>query len=170
MQLFAMPRYKIKYFLEKECKGGLLFRLKKNLYSLRTDTPAEVEIANRIYRPSYISFEYALAYYNILPEAPYQLTSATTKPTREFLIKEKAYKYYSIKENFYRGYYLEKEKGVSFLIAEPEKALTDYLYFVSLGKKTLNDRLNLSGLDNKKINYWSNLYARKSLTNIIKNL
>src|SRR3990167_1011114 len=136
---FQISSYKTKYFLERQAKDGFLLRLKQGLYTLKTDLPSEEEIANALYRPSYISFEYALAYYNILPEMPYTITSATTKPTRIFTIAEKTFIFSTIKNEAYTGYIALKRGGQLILIAEPEKALVDYLYFVSLNKKPKND-------------------------------
>lgn len=170
-RIFNLSPLKTKYFLEKESQAGLLLRLKKGLYTLKTDMPSEEEIANKLYRPSYISFEYALAYYNILPEMPYTLTSATTKVTRNFIISEKNFSYFTIKKIAYTGYQpIKKADGRVFLIAEPEKALVDYLYFVSLNKKPFNDRLILSSLDKEKILKYADLYKRKGLTKLIKKL
>lgn len=167
---FKLPRYKAKYFLEKEEGSGLFLRLKRGLYSLKTDLPSEEEIANRLYQPSYISFEYALAYFNILPEMPYSVTSATTKPTRTFIVGNKAFSYFTIKRNAYTGYILIKQNGKSFFMAEPEKALVDYLYFVSLGKKAKNDRLNTSLLNKEKLFEYASLYNRDKLIKLTKGL
>lgn len=169
--LFQLPRHKAKYFLEKESSRGELFlRLKKGLYSLKTDLPSEQELANRLYQPSYISFEYALASYNILPEMVYSVTSATTKPTRTFTIAGKPFSYFTIKTEAYTGYSLVKQQGKSYLCAEPEKALVDYLYFVVLGKKPYNHRLNLAFLKKEKLLEYARLYARDKLINLIKEL
>lgn len=167
---FKLPRYKAKYFLEKESDTGLFLRLKRGLYSLKTDLPSEEEIANRLYQPSYISFEYALAYFNILPEMPYSVTSATTKPTRTFIVGNKAFSYFTIKKNAYTGYILIKQNGKSFFMAEPEKALVDYLYFVSLGKKAKNDRLNTSFINKEKLFEYASLYNRNKLIRLTKEL
>ena len=177
-KIFRTPSYVTKYFLERQTKEGLFFRLKKGLYALKTDPPSEVEIANFLYRPSYISFEYALAYYNILPEMPYLVTSATTKPSRLFTTNSTSYSYRSIKEEIYTGYYLEKKDGKSFLIAEPEKALLDHLYFVSLRKSPHFERLFINlvqdkhyktgGLKKKKIWQYANLYKKRQLTDLLK--
>ena len=67
---------------------------------LKTDPAEEAEIANRLYQPSYLSFEYALAFYNLLPEMPYGVTSATTKPTRNFIINGLGFNYLTIKKRF----------------------------------------------------------------------
>lgn len=169
-RLFQLPSYKTKYFLQEQTKKGLFLRLKKGLYTLKTDMPSEEEIANQLYKPSYISFEYALARYNILPEMVYQVTSATTKPTRIFTVFEKVFSYLTIKKEAYSGYVLEKREGKSFFIAEPEKALVDYLYFVVLGRRSKNDRLFTTSLNKEKLMYYTKLYGRDKLTQEIKKL
>jgi len=169
-QIFNLSNHKTKYFLKRFTQEGLLTHLKKGLYSLKTDSPTEEEIANRLYKPSYLSFEYALAYYNILPEMPYVVTSATTKPTRIFTVDHKTLSYFKIKKSAYTGYVLTKKGENSFLIAEPEKALTDYLYFVAIGKKTFNERLNLSILNKDKLYKYASLYNRAKLIQFIKTL
>lgn len=167
---FQLSKQKAKYFLEKESEGRLLLRLKKGLYCLRFDQTNEEEIANRLYLPSYISFEYALSFYNILPEMPYGVTSATTKPTRTFTVNGKGFFYFTIKKEAYTGYTLIKRGKASFLMAEPEKALVDYLYFAALGKKPLNDRLKTSSLQKEKLIKYANLFGRDKLNMLIENL
>ncbi|PIU34551.1 hypothetical protein COT03_02175 [Candidatus Shapirobacteria bacterium CG07_land_8_20_14_0_80_39_18] len=167
---FQLPKQKAKYFLEKESKDGLFLRLKKGLYSLKTNPLSEEELANHLYRPSYISFEYALASYNILPEMTYSVTSATTKPTRTFIVNNKTFSYSTIKKEAYTGYTLIKQDGAVFLMAEPEKALVDYLYFVVLGKKTKNDRLKTSSLQKEKLLKYAYLYNKNKLTKLVREL
>ena len=166
-RIFRTPAYTTKYFLEEYTKRGLFLRLKKGLYALRTDLPPEEEIANRLYRPSYVSFEYALAAYNILPEMPYSVTSATTKPTRTFTLGERTFSYFTIKRAAFTGYSPSQRGGRTVLMAEPEKALVDYLYFVCLGKKTPNERLNMARLDQDKAMRYARLYQRESLSKLV---
>lgn len=169
-RIFQAPQHTIKYFLETQVQTGLLLRLKKGLYTLKTDPPSEREIANKLYRPSYISLAYALAYYNILPEMPYQVTSATTKPTRVFTNTSTVFSYYTIKKEAFTGYMLQKEGDRTFLIADPEKALVDYVYFATLGRGPSLDRLDISSLNKEKAIEYAKLYDRKSLVKRIKEL
>lgn len=169
-RVFQASPHTIKYFLETQVEEGLLSRLKQGLYSLKTDLPSEKEVANRLYRPSYISFSYALAYYGILLEMPYQITSATTKPTRVFSNTNQVFSYHTIKEEAFTGYFLKKEGDISFLIAEPEKALVDYVYFAILGRGPSIDRLNISSLNKDKAVKYAKLYKRKSLIERIEEL
>ncbi len=162
-RIFETHSHRAKYFLERQTREGLFVRLKKGLYGLQTDPPAEEEIANRLYQPSYISFEYALAYWQILPEMPYTVTSATTKPTRLFAVNGIAYSYRSIQPKAYTGYVLQKKEQRSFLMAEPEKALVDYLYFVMRVEKSQNDRLHLSRIRKGKLMRFARLFGSKKL-------
>lgn len=157
-----------KYFLEKQCRGGLLVRLKRGLYGLGTDRTGEEIVANRLYQPSYISFEYALAYYQIIPEMPYEITSATTKPTRVFKADGKTYQYLTIRSGVYTGYVVEKRDEERFLIAEPEKALADYFYFVALGKKTVPERLDIGKINKEKLAKYAKDYGRPKLVGLLE--
>lgn len=169
-RLFHMPCQKTKYFLETYTKQGLFIRLKQGLYALKNALPSEEAIANVLYRPSYLSFEYALAHYGIIPEMVYQVTSATTKSTRSFSVEGKDFSYLKIKKEAFTGYTPVKHKDVTVLFAEPEKATVDYLYFVSLGKKSLNERMRWSNLNREKIKQYASLYKRPPLMNILKKL
>lgn len=169
-RVFSISPIKTKYFLETYARKGLFTRIKKGLYALKNQFPSEEEIANAIYKPSYISFEYALAKYGIIPEMVYVVTSATPKPTRSFSANDKEFHYFTIEKKSFTGYFLMKEKDKSFLIAEPEKALVDYLYFVSLGRKTFNDRLAVSNLKKEKIIRYARFFNRPGLLNLVKKL
>ena len=58
--------------------------------------------------------------------------------------------------------------GRTVLIADPEKALVDYLYFVSLGRKPRNDRLNTTGLNRQKSLGYASLYQRAGLDQLVR--
>lgn len=162
-QIFNSTHFQTKHFLETYTKEGLFIRLKRGLYCLKQTLPDEKAIANKLYQPSYISFEYALFYYNIIPEAVYTVTSATTKPTREFNVMNKSFSYHTIKVIAYAGYHAQQVGGITFFIAEKEKTVVDYLYLTALQKKTINDRLELNNLDRKKLNRYIRLYDNSEL-------
>jgi predicted transcriptional regulator of viral defense system len=169
-RVFGISATRTKYFLENYTKKGLFLRIKKGLYVLKHHLPNEEQIANALYRPSYLSFEYALAKHGLIPEMVYSVTSATTKPTREFVLNNKVFIYFKIKKQAFTGYTLIKEGKHSFFLAEPEKALVDYLYFVSLGQKSFNERINISALSKTKIIKYAKLYQREGLLKIIQKI
>lgn len=151
----------------KDHKTDLFVKLKNGLYAPRSSLPAETEIANRLYAPSYLSLEYALAHYRMIPETVYSVTSVTTRTTRTFTAGGRSYEYSRIKRKAFTGYRnLKTEAGV-ILIAEPEKALADYLYFVDLKLKTLNERFYLKEkVNGKTVMRYAKLFERKSLIDL----
>ncbi len=86
-------------------------------------------MANRLYVPSYVSFEAALSYYGLIPEGVYLLTSVSTKKTADFKTPIARFSYRKIKPSLFFGYQLGQHKGQGYKIAEIEKAFLDYVYF-----------------------------------------
>lgn len=169
-RIFGLSPYQTEYELNKLTKEGLLARLKRGYYLLKTDPPSDEEIANALYKPSYLSFEYAMSRHGIIPESTYGLTSATTNPTRLFTKDHLAYSYYTIKQEAYTGYYLDASGNKRVLIAEPEKALADYLYFVAIGRRFWNDRFDVSKLDKNKLIKYAKLFNRKKVMKLVEDL
>ena len=87
--------------------------------------------------------ESGLSYYGMIPESLYAVTSVTVKSTRHFELNDIAYEYHTIKRDAFRSYRAAQISGDTVLVAEKEKALADYLYFVFLKKRTVNKRLRL---------------------------
>lgn len=174
--LFKLDQYQREYALAQLVKEGLFERLKRGVYTLKTDAANEKEVANALYKPSYISFDYALSYYSLIPEVVYEITSATTNPTRLFNTSTLSFGYYTIKKEAYSGYTLKEEGERRFLIAEPEKAVVDYLYALTLGqrgllgKRTVNDRLTITNLDQAKIRSYGAIFESPKLTEWIEKL
>ncbi len=169
-RIFHLASDQGKYFIERFTAQGLFLRLKKGLYALKTHLPGEQEIANVVYRPSYLSFEYALSYYHLIPEASYVVTSATTKPTRNFEVDNRSFHYLTIKRTAFAGYQAKQIGGRTILLAEPEKAVVDYLYFTCLGRKSFNDRLNIASLNRTTLLQYAELYQRPKLLALILKL
>jgi predicted transcriptional regulator of viral defense system len=155
--------------LERYAKKGILLRLRKGLYAIKADPPSSYLISNKLYRPSYVSFESALSHHGLIPETVYGITAATTKPTRNFQLEGKSFTYHKIKKSAYTGYEPVKIEGRVVLLASPEKALIDYLYFVNLGRKPLYERLSIGGLSRKKLLENSRLFNRPGFYKWIRN-
>ena len=122
----ASPEKKIQ-LLEK---NGVLIRLKRNLYIVNQElTGRETDArlcANHIYGPSYVSFQWALSYYGMIPERVFLMTSATTKRTRYFETPIGNFRYIQVPASYFPiGVECKEEQGVSFLMATREKALCD---------------------------------------------
>ena len=82
-------------------------------------------IANKIYKPSYISFETAMSHYRLIPESIYMITSASTKRTSMFETALTRFSYRTIKPSLFFGYSLLPGR---IKMAFMEKAILDYFY------------------------------------------
>lgn len=133
--IFGLSASQTKHFLGVAVKQKFILRLKRGLYiSVRSDI-SEQEIANRLYQPSYLSLEYVMHQKGSLAEAPYEITSVTTKPTRKFEVDGKIFSYTTIQKSQYGGYGIEKINNRPVLIAPITKAKQDFEYLKSLGRR-----------------------------------
>ncbi len=165
--IFGVSKNTASVFLTNNVKNDVFIKLRNGFYILKDDQPSLYKIANRLYRPSYISLESALSFYNIIPETVYSITSVSPKATREFESEIGIFSYKKIKKQVFTGYELKDFHGEKIFIAEAEKALSDYLYFVDLNLISLNDRLNLKNINKKKLISYISIYKRKSLKDLI---
>jgi len=86
-------------------------------------------VANKIYEPSYVSLESALAYYEIIPETVLGVTSISSRKTKQYESAWGVFSYRSVKPQYMIGYQvIENTPGIKFKVAYLEKALLDYLY------------------------------------------
>lgn len=113
-------------------KQGLLLHLRQGWYAF-PDMLREVDfarfVAERMYRPSYISLFSALSYYGMIPESVVRITSVSTLKTASFENEFGQYSYQNIKPSYFFGYESRlTPSGRSFMLAYPEKALLDVLY------------------------------------------
>ena len=160
--MLKVDPHSAKLFLIRNSKknGSHIIRIKRGLYLFSLNPISELEIANKLYQPSYISFETALSHYNIIPEIVYTITSATTKRGKEITAQDKIFRYYKIKKSLYFGYRPTKFNNRVVLMADAEKALLDYVYLLSLKKGVFNRRLDLSGIDTKKLGSYVNYFKK----------
>ena len=133
--------------LSREVKDNKLFKIVNGLYETNPNTPGYL-LASSIYGPSYISFEYALFIYGLIPERVTTITSATTGKKKKKIYKTNfgIFSYRDIPILAYpEEIILKEENDYSYQIATPEKALCDKLY-------TLSPLNNYSNLENMLFN------------------
>jgi hypothetical protein len=129
LQDYRYPANKLAHMV----KQGNIFPVVRGLYVNDRNTPGHL-LAACIYGPSYLSFDYALSYWHLIPEAAYVYTSATydKKKRKQFKTFFGLYTYRDVPKSAYPvGIQIEMEEKHTFLIAEPEKALCDKLYTIS---------------------------------------
>jgi hypothetical protein len=112
-------------------KQGHIIKIKNGLYIFedKAGDMTPEEIAPRLYSPSYISLEKALSIYGLIPETVYGVTSITPKTTRKFKNYFGDFYFKHIKPSLFWGYSEIKGGIFPYFIADPEKALLDFIYF-----------------------------------------
>lgn len=131
--------------LARLVKYGTYIPVIKGLYETDKTTPGYL-LAGSIYGPSYLSFDFALSYYGLIPEAVYAFTSATfeKKKAKKYETPFGSFLYRDVPNSAYPfGVKIVREGSYSYQIATPEKALCDKLYTVPpiRNKKDLSDLL-----------------------------
>ena len=184
-----MAKYKLNNYsnknnkISREIKKGKLFKIITGLYETDPNTPGYL-LASSIYGPSYISFDFALSYYGLIPERVSTITCATfnKKKRKQYNTKFGVFTYKDVPSSAYpEEILLKQENNYSYQIATKEKALCDKLY-------SLKPLKNLSNLENmlfndlrididefkkiniKKIEKLSNLYHSTNVTLLLKYL
>jgi predicted transcriptional regulator of viral defense system len=131
------------YQKPRECisrmvKNKELMRLKNGFYLIadkirqgtNTLIPYE-QVANLLYGPSYVSLEWALSFYGMIPERVHTVTNMTLGKNKEYHTPVGDFVYYKLSPNSYSIGVTQKKATDSpggFLIASPEKALADLVF------------------------------------------
>jgi predicted transcriptional regulator of viral defense system len=178
---FKKPRDKVNSLIAE----GKIVRIKNGLYIFGEDwrrAPLNLEtIANVIYGPSCISFEYALSHYGLIAERSQVITSVVIGDTKTFKTPIGQFEYQAIpKEKFKIGINYENLKeGGGYFIASKEKALVDLVYKTK-GIRTLEqlrhylfeemrvDETMFRDLDFEELEKIAKAYNKNSVTMLIK--
>lgn len=131
--------------INREVKSGKLFPLVKGFYETDPNTNG-VKLAQIVCGPSYISFDFALSYYGLIPEGVYTYTCATfnKRKSKMFTNHFGTYTYRDVPKNVFNlGVTAKVDGSYVYQIATPEKALCDKLYTISPVKSKKNLQLLL---------------------------
>ena len=157
-------------------KNGLLIRLRQGYYTFpeyKSKPDFVMYLANRIYRPSYVSLHTAMAFYGMIPEAVVQVTSVTSLKTASFNNDFGEYVYKSIHQKLMFGYDLKPVADKWTLqLASPEKALIDLLYlypFYNTGQALEDLRLDEDFLQDDLNHKLLEKYTLKIKNNALEN-
>jgi predicted transcriptional regulator of viral defense system len=159
------------------CRGELL-RVRKGLYAIapeyRQSALSHEILANTLYGPSYLSLEYALSWYGMIPERVTELTSVCLGRSRFFSTETGNFSYCSIKKAAYKEGYdlISIPDGRSFLMATREKALVDLIenrrnVQIRSGKQMKMrlledlrvDEITLLNLNIERVSHYASLYG-----------
>lgn len=144
--------------LQRYVKQGAVVRLRTGLYALAWIPLNPLVVANALCRPSYISYETAMAYYHLIPETVYAVTSATPRRSHQWEVQDHGYLFHAVKPRVFTGYANALVGGEKVLMADLEKAFCDYLHLVYLGRKSLNDRIDWKRVNRQKLRSYTALF------------
>ncbi len=140
-------------------KNEELIRLRNGFYLISekiTHGSAKVipfeQVANLLYGPSYVSMEWALSFYGMIPERVHTVASMTLGRNKEYHTSVGDFSYFTLSSESYSIGITQKQSPDfvgGFLIASPEKALADTVFKTCkhLDKDQLKDEL----LESKRI-------------------
>lgn len=160
-------------------ESGWVVRLRKGQFLLaaQIDSVDRELLANEM-KNSYISLEYALNHYNLIPEIPQKITSITTERGEIVKTSLGSFVYQKIQPALFGGYELKGSTLQKRLvkIASPTKALFDFVY---LGNKFKNQadfleiRFNWDEIkklfDPKTFSYWLKCVRQPARTKRLQN-
>ncbi len=136
-----LSQWQQKKYISKVLRGNYVFNEEKMSDSFLS------QIACTVYKPSYLSLEYALWKHGFIPEAVFALTMITTRKTFRIDFRNHRFIYRNVKPSLFFGYRIENEGQHRSLIAEPEKALLDFIH--------LNAQINTQDeFESLRLNFW----------------
>jgi len=167
-QIFGVSKVAATFLIHRYTKKGFIKRLKRGIYALYDTSVPDIYLANELYEPSYVSLEFALSFHRVIPETVYEVTSVTTKPTRQFKALGKIFSYHRIKKEAFTGYTVYRQRDISSLIAEPEKAFVDLTYLRLRRNKKLLSRFDKGKINPEKALHYAKLFNNEKLIGVIK--
>jgi predicted transcriptional regulator of viral defense system len=151
---------------------GYIHRIINRWYTFARPVSPEdlLIISNRIYSPSYVSLQWALSHYRLIPEGVYTVTAITSLKTQDFTTTVGTFSYKHVKPSLMFGYRLITFQDLTYKLAEPEKLVLDYLYLnasINSPEDFAGLRLNISGLksllDMRKLRNYLALFKNSAL-------
>lgn len=112
--------------------AGRLVKLRRGWYAL-SECAAERDfslyVAGKMVNPSYLSLQWALSFYGMIPETIVSFTSVTTLKPQQYDNTLGTFVYQSVSPQLFFGFEPRAlPGGRTYMLATPEKAMLDLLY------------------------------------------
>jgi hypothetical protein len=146
--------------LRRQERRGLVEHVSNKVYINKLAHDFSPQELVGVLRPNaYVSLESALAEWGISTQSPSSLTCVTTGFPRKFQTPSIRIIYRHIGERLYWGFQEKRTRHGSYKIAEPEKALLDWIYLQRQeGLPVVLDELNLKVTDQRKLVKYASKY------------
>jgi len=130
-EVLADNRDSLSTAVSRWVKVGQLIRLRGGWYAFPESAESEDNlrvIASEVYKPAYISMEYALHFHGIMPEVVSSLTCVGTQKTLSCRMAGRDFSFRHIREDLLWGFETVRTPSGVYRLARPEKAILDFLY------------------------------------------
>jgi predicted transcriptional regulator of viral defense system len=146
-------------------RRGLVERVTHKIYVNKLATDFVPQDLVNVLRPnSYVSLESALHHWGVSTQSTALLTCVTKDKPRDFNGKSFAISYRSISLKLFSGFVEKRTRYSKYRIAEPEKALLDWVYLcLQEGFAPSLDELNFQPIDRPKLLEYAKQYPNTVL-------
>jgi predicted transcriptional regulator of viral defense system len=141
-------------------KRGLLSRVANGVYLNKFVQDASASDFVSILKPNaYVSLESALNHWGISTQSPVAMTCVTTGNAKEYRTPEFAISFRTISDRLFWGFVEKQTRYSKYRIAEPEKALLDWVYLtLQSGLTPRLDEIELKSIDKRKLIKYADKY------------
>jgi len=157
--LIGKPRTVARVYMNRLVKRGLAKNVLKGKISFLDD---DFVISAQMFEPSYISLSTALAFHELIPQISAFVECVTTRNSRKY--PHLGITYHKISPKLFYGYSKLRKAWSYILIADPEKAVIDSLYFNAIDIDTVKDIL--PKLNSEKIEKYIKMFKGKGAEKI----
>jgi len=159
---YKLSEAAVRNALRRHQGRGLVERVSTRIYINHVNQQFSPRDLVNVLRPeSYISLESVMVEKGITSQSPSVLTCVTPGYPQSFRTKSVGIVYRKISSDLYWGYEQKATRYNNYLIAEPEKALLDWIYLTRQeGLPTPLDELQLQFLSAAKLRKYSERFPR----------
>jgi predicted transcriptional regulator of viral defense system len=157
---YKLPTGSVRKALARLTGRGLLSRVTDDVYANKLVRDIAAADFTRVLRPnSYISLESGLSHWGLSTQSSVALTCVTTGKPKEYRTPEFTIIFRTISKRLYWGFIEKQTRYSKYAIAEPEKALLDWIYLtLQSGLKPSLDEIEFKPIDKQKLSKYAAKY------------
>lgn len=157
---YELPVPSVWKALSRLADRGLLSRVAKGVYVNRLVRDSAAEDFIKLLRPNcYVSLESALSHWGLSTQSSVALTCVTTGKPKEYRTPEFAITFRTISKRLFWGFLEKQTRYSKYAIAEPEKALLDWIYLsLQAGVTPSLDEVEFKSIDKQKLVKYASKY------------
>ena len=150
---YGLPLPTVWQALSRLANRSLVSRVAKGIYTNKLVRDSAPEDFIKLLRPnSYVSLESALSHWGLSTQSSVALTCVTTGKPKEYRTPEFTIIFRTISKRLYWGFIEKQTRYSKYGIAEPEKALLDWIYLtLQAGLKPSLDEIEFKSIDKQKL-------------------